>query len=121
MLVSTRIKSSSDSIVSNQKQKFLPTKEKTVVRKSKNIQTDSIPPDPNTTSKTLIVSDTMEYNIVEDMKKTKTNISLHEMTKLKHQQKNFLRELKAILIDPIQPLVIAQASKDMGKPPSSPK
>ena len=60
-----------------------------------------------------------EYNIVEDMKKIKENISLHEMTKLKQQQKLFLRELKAIPVELIQPPVIAQASKDMGKPPSS--
>ena len=31
-----------------------------------------------------------------------------------------LRELKAIPVDPIQSPLIAQASKDMGKPPSSP-
>ena len=56
----------------------------------------------------------MEYNIVEDMKNTKENILLHEMTKLKQQQKILLRELKAVLVGPIQPPVIAQASKDMG-------
>ena len=92
MPVSTRSKSSSDSTVSNQKQKSLPTKEKTVARKSKTVQIDSIPPNPNTTSKTLIVSNTMEYNIVEDMKNIKENISLNEMTKLKQQQKILLRE-----------------------------
>ena len=81
---------------------------------------DLISPDPITTSKTLIVSYTVEYNIVEHMKKIKANISLYEMTKVKKQQKILLRELKAIPVDPIQPPVIAQASKDMGKPPSSP-
>ena len=53
------------------------------------------------------------------MRNTKENISLHETTKLKQQQKIFLRELKAILVEPIQPPVIAQASKYMGKSPSS--
>lgn len=121
MLVSSRSKSSYDSTVSNQKQKSLPTKEKTTVRKSKSIKTDPIPLDPNIASKTLIVSDTVEYNIIEDMKNTKENISLHEMTKHKKQQKIFLRELKAIPVEPIQPPIIAQASKDTGKPPSSSK
>ena len=53
------------------------------------------------------------------MKKTKANISLHEMTKLKKQHKFFLRDLKAISVEPIQPPVIAQASKYTRKPPSS--
>ena len=100
--MSTRSKSSSYSIVSNQKQKSLPTKEKKIVKKSKTVQTDPITPNPSTMSKTLIVLDTVEYNIVEDMKNTKANISLHEMTKLKQQQKISLRELKAIPVIPIQ-------------------
>lgn len=117
MPVSTISKYSSNPIVSNQKQNSVPTNEK--IKKSKTVQTNPILSDPSTTSKTLIVSDTIEYNIVEDMKKIKENISLHEMTKLKQQQKILLRELKAIPAEPIQPLVIEQASKDMGKPPSS--
>ena len=81
------------------------------------MQTNLILSDPSTTSKTLIVSDTVEYNIVEYMKKIKANISLHEMKKLKQQKNFFLRELKEILVEPIQPPIIAQASKDTGKPP----
>ena len=35
------------------------------------------------TYKTLVVSNTIEYNIVEDMKKIKENIYIHELRKLK--------------------------------------
>ena len=48
-------------------------------------QTSPIQTDSPTPSKTLIVSDEMEYNIVEDMKKTRANITLFELSKLKHQ------------------------------------
>jgi len=46
---------------------------------------DLIPPDSPNASKTLVISDTVKYNIVEDMKKTRANITLHELTKLKQQ------------------------------------
>lgn len=53
------------------------------------------------------------------MKKTRENISLHEITKLKQQQKNLLRELKVVPVSPLPSVVVTQAAYDMGKPPSS--
>ena len=55
------------------------TKKKT----SKATQTSPIQTDSLTPSKTLIVSDEMEYNIIEDMKKTRANITFYELSKLK--------------------------------------
>lgn len=46
-------------------------------------------------------------------------MSLHELTKLKQQQKILLRELKAVLIAPLPSAVVTQATYDMGKSPSS--
>lgn len=84
MQVTTRSKNSPDMSTTIQKQKTTtPLKEKTISKKSKTTQTNSIPLDPPTASKTLVILDTIEYNIVEDMKKTRANISLHELTKLK--------------------------------------
>lgn len=60
----------------------------------------------------------MEYNVVEDMKKMRENISLHELTKLKQQHKILLRELKAVLVAPLPSAIVTQAAKDMVKPPS---
>ena len=53
------------------------------------------------------------------MKNTRENISLHELTKLKQQQKVLLRELKAVSVYPLPSIVVTQATYDMGKPPSS--
>ena len=50
---------------------------------SKATQTNPAPSDVPSISKTMIVSDTIEYNVVEDMKKTKADILIHEHTKLK--------------------------------------
>ena len=61
----------------------------------------------------------MEYNIVEDMKKTRANITLFELSKLKHQQKVLLKELHVVLVAPLPAAVISQASHDMGRPPTS--
>jgi hypothetical protein len=66
----------------------------------------------------LIVSDTIEYNIVEDMKKVKANISLYEVSKLKQQQKFLLKELNAVPASPLPTVVTAKASKGKGKPPN---
>ena len=61
------------------------TKDKVVVKKTpKETQTSPVQTDSSTPSKTLIVSDEMEYNIIEDMKKTRANINLYELSKLKH-------------------------------------
>lgn len=120
MLVTTRSKNSLAMSTKIQKQKTTtPIKEKIVSRKSKTIQTNSILLDPPTTSKTLMISDTIQYNIVEDIKKTRENISLHELIKLKQQQKSLLGELKAVPVAPLPSIMVTQASYDMGKPTSS--
>ena len=120
MPVTTRSKNSPDMSIINQKQKTsTPVKEKIVSKKSKTRKSDHIPLDPPNASKTLVILYTMEYNIVEDMKKSRTNISLHELTKLKQQQKILLRELKAVPVSPLPFAIITQATYDMGKPPSS--
>lgn len=67
----------------------------------------------------MIVSDEREYNIVEDMKKTRANITFHELSKLKHQQKLLLKELHAIPVAPLPAAVISQASHEMGRPPTN--
>jgi len=97
------------------------SKDKVAGKKSstKATQTSPIQFDSPTPFKTLIVSDEMEYNIVEDMKKTRANITFHELTKLKHQQKFILKELHAIPVAPLPVTVISQASHEMGRPPTN--
>lgn len=120
MPVTTRSKNSHDMSITNLKQKTAtPVKEKKVSKKSKTSQTDPIPLDPPNASKTLVISDIVEYNIVKDMKKMRENTSLHKLTKLKQQQKILLRELKAVPVSPLPSIVVSQAAYDMGKPPSS--
>jgi hypothetical protein len=63
--------------------------------------------------------DTMEYNIVEDMKKTRESISLHELKKLKQQQKMLLRELNVVHVSPLLAVVVSQVAKCMVKPSTS--
>lgn len=60
-------------------------KNKGIVKKSSTSFTDYVPTTSKSpsSSKTLIIYDTMEYNIMEDMKKFKSNISLYEVRKLK--------------------------------------
>jgi len=53
------------------------------------------------------------------MRKTRENISLHELTKLKQQQKILFRELKSVLVAPSPSDIVTQATNDMGKPPAS--
>lgn len=43
---------------------------------------------------------------------------MHELTKIKQQHKILLRELKAVPVAPLPSVVVTQANKDMGKPPS---
>lgn len=120
MLVTNRSKISPDTSTTNQKQKFAtPGKEKTVTKKSKTNQTDPIPSDSPNASKTLVISDMVKYNIVEDMKKARPNITLHELTKLKKQHKILLRELKEIPVSPLPSIVVTQVAYNMGKPPTS--
>ena len=49
------------------------------------------------------------------MKKTKANITMFELSKLKHQQKLLLKELNAV---PSSPLPSTKAASDSGQPPS---
>jgi hypothetical protein len=44
-------------------------------------------------SKILFVADKIDYDIIEDMKKTRENISLYEISKLKSQYNSLLRAL----------------------------
>eukprot|EP00253_Pinus_taeda_P031155 PITA_31155 len=82
-------------------------------------QTSPVQTDSPTPSKTLIVLDEMEYNIVEDMKKTRANITLYELSKLKHQQKIMMKELHAVPVAPLPAAIISKASQNMGRPPSN--
>lgn len=67
------------------------TKDKVASNKTspKATETSSIQTDTSTPSKMLIVLDEMEYKIVEDMKNTRANITLFELSKLKHSRKYF--------------------------------
>lgn len=100
---------------------MLHPKEKTMVRKYSPKSTQTTPSQLNSSpsTKTLIVSDEMEYNIIDDMKNTRANIAFHELSKLKHQQKLLLKELKAVPTSPLPLVVISQVAKEMGRPPSS--
>ena len=86
----------------------VPPKKSPVVVPQNQPTTSSAP----STSKTLVVSDSMEYNIVDDMKKTKANITMFELSKLKHQQKLLLKELNDV---PSIPLPSARAANDSGQ------
>lgn len=73
--------------------------------------TQMTPPQSNSSppTKTLLVSYEMEYNIIKYMNKTRTNITFHELSKLKHQQKLLLKELKAAPTPPLPTIAISQA------------
>ena len=86
--VTTRSKSTSEPPQDSKKRSAgaTNTKEKTPTRKlvattPQNQPSSSTIP---STSKTLAISDSMDYNIVDDMKKTKENITIFELRKLKH-------------------------------------
>ena len=90
MHVSTRSKSQTEPVqtVPKKKTTIPSTKDKSPVKKTSPLPTQNQPSSsnlPTSTSKTLVVSDPMDYNIVEDMKKIKAKISLHELSKLKYQ------------------------------------
>lgn len=61
----------------------------------------------------------MEYNIIEDMKMTRANITLYELSKLKHQQRIMMKELYVVPIAPLHSTVLSQASHNMGIPPTN--
>jgi len=91
------------------KEKFATKKTTAKATQSSPVQSDQTPP-----SRTLIVSDEMDYNIIDDMKKTRANITLYELSKLKHQQKIMMKELHAI---PTTFFPTAMATHNMGRPP----
>ena len=61
----------------------------------------------------------MDYNIIEDMKKIKENITMFELGKLKHQQKLLLKELDVVPSYPLSNAVLSKAANETGKPPPS--
>jgi len=77
--VSTRSKGPADSTQSTQRKNppTSTTKDKVANTKSspKSLQTTSSSSNPPSSYKTLVVSDTMEYNMVEDMKKERKYLS----------------------------------------------
>ena len=93
--VSTRSKNQLDPPQTTPKQKGASpaAKDKVATKKTtaKATQYSPVQPDQTTPSKTLIILDEMDYNIIEDMKKTRANITFYELSKLKHQQKVLLK------------------------------
>lgn len=93
--VSTRSKNQLDPPQTTPKQKGASpaSKEKVATKKMTAKATQSSPVQPNQTppSRKLIVSDEMEYNIIDDMKKTRANITLYQLSKFKHQQKIMMK------------------------------
>ena len=112
--VSTRIRNQHDlqQSISKQKNASLASKDKVASKKSSPKATHASPvqADSSTPSKTLIISDEMEYNIVEDMKKTRANITFRELSKLKHKKKWLLKELHVVPITPLPVAIISQAT-----------
>lgn len=96
------------------------TKERIPTKKSTTVPTQNQPSssNPPSSSKTLVVADSMDYNIIEYMKKTRANISILELGKLKHQQKLLLKELNAVPSSSLPNVVLSKASNKTGKPPS---
>ena len=87
--VSTKSKSTFEPVQATSKKRnagAATTKEKVPTKKSPAVVPQNQPSTSSTpsTSKTLVVSDSMDYNIVNDMKKTKANITMFELSKLKH-------------------------------------
>jgi len=120
--VNTRSKITAEPIQTTQKKKntSLAAKDKASMKKTLVLPTQKQPSSSNPPSsfKTLVVSHSMDYNIIEDMMKTRANISLFEISKLKHQQKLLLKELNAIPSSPLPNVVLSKAAKGSGKPPS---
>ena len=121
--VSTRSKNQLDPPQTTPKQKSASsaTRDKVATKKTttKATQSSPIQSEQTTPSKTLIVSDEMEYNIMDDMKKTRANITLYELRKLKHQQKIMMKELHDVPVAPFPTAVLSQASHNMGRPPTN--
>jgi hypothetical protein len=47
----------------------------------------------NSASKSLVFVEKIDYDIIEDMKKNRENISLYELSKRKYQRNSLLRAL----------------------------
>lgn len=104
-----------------QKTSTPPPRDKTIGKKYSVKSTQTTPSQLNSSpsTKTLIVSNEMEYNILDYMKKTRENITFHELSKLKHKKKLHLKELKVVPTSPLPAVVISQAAQEMGRPPST--
>lgn len=113
--VSTRSKNQLDPPKTTPKQKRASstTKDKVAAKKTttKATQSSLVQSEQTTPSKTLIVSNEMEYNIIDDMKNTRANITLYELRKLKHQHKIMMKELHVL---PIASLPTVVSSHNMG-------
>ena len=97
------------------------TKEKISTKKAAPIPSQNQPSSSNlpSTSNTLVVIDSMDYSIIEDMKKVKANITMFELRELKHQQKLLLKELNVVPSSPLPNAVLSKAANDSSKPPPS--
>ena len=120
--VSTRSKGAAKLVqpTPNKKNMGPTTKDKVPTKKSTTVPTQNQPSssNPPSSSKTLVVVDSMDYNIIEDMKKNRSNISLFELSKLKHQQKLLLKELNAVPSSPLPNVILPKAANEIGKPTS---
>lgn len=89
LLVATRSKIHVELSQTNPKQKasMPPLRDKEASKEyvPKSSQTTPTQLDASPSSKTLIISDDMEYNIIDDMKKIMATITFHDLSKLKHQ------------------------------------
>lgn len=111
LTVTTQSKNPLESSQRNPKQKasMPPPRDKEIGKKFVPKSTQNTPTqlDPFASSKTLRVFEEMEYNIIGDMKKTRANITFHQLRKFKHQQKLLLKELKAIPTSPRPATIIS--------------
>lgn len=94
LIFTTKRKSTIDFPQRNKKYKSSTSalKDKGIANKSSHKSNQTTPPQSNSSppAKTLLVSNEIEYIIIEDMKKTRDNITFHELIKLNHQKNLFL-------------------------------
>jgi len=114
--INSRSKGPIDTTSSSKNQKYPTpsTKEKGTIKKTSSQSFDYAPTTSKSpsSSKTLIISYNIEYNIVEEMKKIKANISLYEVSKLNQQHKLLLNELNVIPASPLPSTIFtSKASK----------
>lgn len=120
--VNTRSKNVAEPVQTNSKKKNSSpvAKDKAPMKKNLVVPTQNqlSSSNPPSSSKMLVVYDSMDYNIMEDMKKARANISLHEISKLKYHQKLLLKELNAVPSSSFLTSVLSKVAKRSGKPPS---